>query len=110
GGGEAVVSTLFVTASVRGSIADYVQAIVTVYWLIILAYILLGWMEMFGARIPYSRPTTAIIGFIRDAAEPYLRIFRRFLPPMGGLDLSPIVGILVLFFVGNLVASAIRGG
>jgi uncharacterized protein YggT (Ycf19 family) len=29
---------------------------------------------------------------------------------MGGLDLSPIVGILVLFFVGNLVASAIRGG
>jgi YggT family protein len=98
-----------VEASVRSSIADYVQAIVTVYWIIIMAYILLGWVEMFGGRIPYSRATSAIIGFIREAAEPYLRIFRRFLPSMGGLDLSPIIGILVLFFVGNLVANVIRG-
>jgi len=103
------MTTALVTASVRGSIADYVEALVTVYWIIILAYILLGWVEMFGGRIPYSRATTAIIGFIREAAEPYLRIFRRILPPFGGLDLSPIIGILVLFFVGNLVAEIIRG-
>ncbi len=103
------MSGVLVLGSVRSSIADYVDALVTVYWLIILAYILLGWVEMFGGRIPYSRATTAVIGFIRDAAEPYLRIFRRFLPPIGGLDLSPIIGILVLFFVGRLVASAIRG-
>lgn len=96
-------------ATVRDSIADYVEALVTVYWIIILAYILLGWVEMFGGRIPYSRVTTAVIGFIRDAAEPYLRIFRRILPPIGGLDLSPIIGILALFFVGNLVAELIRG-
>lgn len=94
--------------SVRSSIADYVQALVTIYWIIILAFILISWVEMYG-RIPYNRTTTAIIGFIREAAEPYLRIFRRILPPMGGLDLSPIIGILVLFFVGNLVSSAIRG-
>lgn len=97
-----------VLGSVRSSIADYVQALVTIYWIIILAYILISWIEMFG-RIPYSRATTMIIGFIRDAAEPYLRLFRRILPPMGGLDLSPIIGILVLFFVGNLLSSAIRG-
>ena len=103
------MTATLMTASVRGSIADYVEALVTVYWIIILAYILLGWVEMFGGRIPYSRVTTAIIGFIREAAEPYLRIFRRILPPFGGLDLSPIIGILVLFFVGNLVAEIIRG-
>jgi uncharacterized protein YggT (Ycf19 family) len=97
------------TGSVRTTIADYVDALVTVYWIIILAWILLGWVEMFGGRIPYSRVTTAIIAFIRDAAEPYLRLFRRVLPPMGGFDLSPIVGILVLFFVGRLVSNAIRG-
>jgi YggT family protein len=96
-------------ATVRGSIADYVQALVTVYWIIILAYILLGWVEMFGGRIPYSRVTSAVVGFIREAAEPYLRIFRRILPPFGGLDLSPIIGIFVLIFVGNLVAGIIRG-
>ncbi|MFL5847111.1 MAG: YggT family protein [Solirubrobacteraceae bacterium] len=98
-----------IAATVRDSVADYVQALVTVYWLIILAYILLGWLEMFNARIPYSRVTSAVIGFIRDAAEPYLRLFRRFIPPFGGLDLSPIFGILALFFVGNLLASVIRG-
>jgi uncharacterized protein YggT (Ycf19 family) len=100
---------MILAASVRDSIADYVQALVTVYWIIILAYILLGWVEMFGGRIPYSRTTTAIIGFLRDAAEPYLRLFRRILPPVGGLDLSPIIGILVLFFVGRVVADAVRG-
>jgi len=100
---------MIVAATVRDSIADFVQALVTVYWLIILAYILLGWIEMFGGRIPYSRATSAVIGFIRDAAEPYLRIFRRILPPLGGLDLSPIIGIIALFLVGNLVANIIRG-
>lgn len=98
-----------ILATVRDDIADYVQALVTVYWIIILAYVLLSWVETFGGRIPYSRPTSAIVGFIRDAAEPYLRIFRRILPPFGGLDLSPIIGIFVLIFVGNLVAGLIRG-
>lgn len=100
---------MILEASVRGSIADYVQALITVYWIIILAYILLSWVEMFGARIPYSRPVSAIIAFIKDAAEPYLNLFRRILPPFGGLDLSPIIAILVLFFAGNLVANLIRG-
>jgi uncharacterized protein YggT (Ycf19 family) len=98
-----------ISASVRSSIADYVEALVTVYWIIILAWILLSWIEMFGGRIPYNRATSAVIAFVRDAAEPYLRLFRRILPPFGGLDLSPIIGILVLFFVGRVVSDAIRG-
>lgn len=98
-----------ILATARESIADYVQALVTVYWIILIAYILLGWVEMFGARIPYSRATSAIIGFIREASEPYLRIFRRILPPFGGLDLSPILAIFALFIGGNLIADLIRG-
>lgn len=101
--------SVLILGTVRDSIADYVQALVTVYWIILMAYILLGWLEMFNARIPYSRATSAVIGFIREAAEPYLRIFRRILPPFGGLDLSPIIAILVLFFGGNLIAEIIRG-
>ena len=98
-----------IVADARGTIADYIEALVTVYWIIILAYILLGWVEMFGGRIPYSRTTSAIIGFLRDASEPYLNLFRRILPPVGGLDLSPIIAILVLFFVGRVVTNAVRG-
>jgi YggT family protein len=98
-----------ILATARETVADYVQALVTVYWIILIAYILLGWMEMFNARIPYHRVTSAIIGFIREASEPYLRIFRRILPPFGGLDLSPIIAIFVLFIGGNLIADLIRG-
>ena len=98
-----------VEATVRSSIADYVLALVTVYWIIIIAWILLSWIQLLNARIPYSRVTTAIIGFIRDASEPYLRLFRRIIPPIGGIDLSPIVALLVLRFVGVAIANAIRG-
>ena len=98
-----------IVADARGTIADYIDALITVYWIIILAYILLGWVEMFGGRIPYSRTTSAIIGFLRDAAEPYLNLFRKILPPVGGFDLSPIIAILVLFFVGRIVGDVVRG-
>jgi uncharacterized protein YggT (Ycf19 family) len=104
------MTALLLLASARDSIADYVSALVTVYWIIILAYILVGWLEAFGARIPYSRATSAVIGFLRSASEPYLGLFRRILPPMGGIDFSPIVAILVLVFVGGIVSDAIRPG
>ena len=61
-----------------------------------------------GLRIPYSRASDAILGFLRDVCEPYLRIFRRILPSFGGLDFSPIIGIIVLQVAGNLVSTAIR--
>ena len=102
------MSTLLL-ASVRGSIADYVGALFGVYWIIILAYVVFSWVQMMGARIPYHRWLTAVMGFVNEVSEPYLRIFRRLLPPMGGLDLSPMIGIFVLILGGRLLSDAIRG-
>jgi len=48
-------------------------------------------------RLPYSVWVRRISDFLRDVCEPYLRIFRRILPPLGPLDLSPVVAILALF-------------
>lgn len=104
-----MTTAVLILGDARGKIADYVQALVTVYWIIIFAYILSQWYLSFGGRVPYSRWISALLGFLRDVSEPYLRIFRRILPQLGPLDLSPIVAILVLFIVGNVVSSAIRG-
>lgn len=93
----------------RSTVADYVDALFFVYIIVIFAYILTGWLFATGIRIPYSRATDAVLGFLRDVTEPYLRIFRRILPPFGGLDLSPILALLVLYFVRSLIVSAIRG-
>ncbi|MGD0385148.1 MAG: YggT family protein [Solirubrobacteraceae bacterium] len=94
--------------NVRVTIADFVVALTWVYTLVIFAYILTSLAFTAGLRIPYSRASNAILGFLRDVCEPYLRLFRRFLPSFGGLDFSPIVGIILLQVAGTLAARAIR--
>jgi YggT family protein len=98
-----------VLATVREDIANYVYAIFVVYTLLIIAYILSSLYFAFGGRLPYSRWSSAVLGFLRDVCEPYLSLFRRFIPPLGPLDLSPIIAILLLQFVGRIVYSIIAG-
>jgi len=93
----------------RVTVADFLAALVTVYSLIIFSYVLLSLIFSFGVRVPYSRWSDAVLGFLRDVCEPYLRIFRRFIPMIGPLDISPIVALLVLQIVGNIVVSAVHG-
>jgi YggT family protein len=98
-----------ILATFRDNVATYVLAVCQVYTVLIIAYILSSLFFAFGGRVPYARWSSALLGFLRDVCEPYLSIFRRFIPSIGALDLSPIVAILVLNFAGNLVASALRG-
>jgi uncharacterized protein YggT (Ycf19 family) len=98
-----------VLATAREEIANYVQAVFYVYTLLIIAYILSSLFFAFGGRVPYARWSSAILGFLRDVCEPYLSIFRRFIPPIGPLDLSPIIGILLLNIVGSILANLIAG-
>jgi YggT family protein len=98
-----------VLATFREDVADYVQAVFYVYTLLIIAYILSSLFFAFGGRVPYSRWFSALVGFLRDVCEPYLSIFRRFIPPLGPLDLSPVIGIILLNIVGGIIVSLIRG-
>jgi YggT family protein len=93
----------------RVDIANYVNALFEVYILLIFIYILLNLMFSFGMRIPYSRWSDAILGFLRDVCEPYLRIFRRFIPSVGMFDFSPIIAIFVLYFLDRIITGAIQG-
>jgi YggT family protein len=98
-----------VLATFREDLASYVYAVFVVYTLLIIAYILTSLFFAFGGRVPYSRPINAVLSFLRDVCEPYLSIFRRFIPPLGPLDLSPVIGIFLLQFVGVLVRNLIHG-
>jgi YggT family protein len=100
---------VFVLADVRDEIAGYVGAIFLVYTLLIIAYILSSMFFAFGGRVPYSRWSSAILGFLRDVCEPYLGFFRRFIPPLGPIDLSPIVAIFVLNIIARIVTGIIAG-
>ena len=96
-------------AVTRGDVADFLSAVILVYALLIIIYVLLSLVFSLGVRVPYNRVTDTLLGFLRDVCEPYLRIFRRFMPMIGPLDISPIVAILVLQIGGGLIVSAIRG-
>lgn len=99
----------FILADAREDVAGYIETLATVYTILIIAYILSTLIFAAGGRVPYARWSSWLLGFLRDVSEPYLRIFRRFIPPLGPLDLSPIVAIIVLNVVAGIVASLIRG-
>jgi YggT family protein len=100
---------VLVEASTRSDVAGYVQTLVFVYTILIVAYILSSMFFQVGGRLPYSRGLNAVMTFLRDVCEPLLRIFRRVIPPLGPLDLSPMVAIVVLNVAGAIVANLIQG-
>lgn len=95
-------------ALTRGDIADYVSALLFVYFVLIIANVVLSWVQQFRP-IPYNLPLRAVLGFIEDTTNPFLNLFRSFIPRIGPLDISPIVAILVLSIGGGLVVELIRG-
>jgi YggT family protein len=96
-------------ALTRIDIANYLDALFTVYILLIFVYILFNLMFSLGVRPPYARWSDAVLGFLRDVCEPYLRLFRRLIPPIGMFDFTPMIAIIVLYFVRTLVVNAIHG-
>jgi YggT family protein len=99
-----------VLATARVEIADYLSALIYVYTLLILAHIVVQWLLAFGMRVPYSRASSAVLGFLRDICEPFLRLFRRLIPSFGAIDLSPIIAIIVLGIVNRVVVEGIIHG
>jgi len=99
--------TLF--AITRNNIGDYVDALFLVYIIIIFVYLLTNLMLGMGLRLPYSRWSDAILNFLRDVSEPYLRIFRRIIPTVGMFDFSPVLAIFVLYILRLVVHSLITG-
>ena len=84
--------------SVTSQVMALVNVFVSVYSLIIFLYVLSSWIPL-----PYNRTLNRVRRFLSDACDPYLRLFRRVLPSLGGIDLSPIVAVLVLYVGGRLV-------
>jgi YggT family protein len=84
------------------SIQSFVNVFIGVYILLIFAYIITSWI-----RLPYSPWLNRIQRFLYDVCEPYLRLFRRFLPSLGPLDLSPIVAVFVLIILNQVIVAVL---
>jgi len=96
-------------ALTRGNVADYVSALIVVYVILIFIRI----VASFVPRMPYNPYLRAVLDFAFEVTDPYLNFFRRFLPPLGGggfaLDLSPMIGLIVLFVAQRVLVDLIAG-
>ncbi len=93
----------------RNDVADYVGALFVVYVILIVIRI----VASFVPRMPYNPYLRAVLDFAQEVTDPYLNFFRRFIPALGGggfaLDLSPMIGLIVLFVARALIVGAIEG-
>ena len=97
---------VLLAAVTRDDVATYVNAIFIVYIILIFCRILMSYLP----RVPYSVPLRAVMDFISETTDPYLNIFRRFIPPIGGgFDLSPVVATFVLLIIQGILVTLIAG-
>ncbi len=102
-------ASVFLLALTRNDVADYVSALFLVYIVLILIRVLISWIP----RMPYNPTLRKVLDFVTETTDPYLNLFRRIIPPLGrggfGLDLSPMIGLIVLFILQAIVVNLISG-
>ncbi|HEX2588887.1 MAG TPA: YggT family protein [Gaiellales bacterium] len=81
---------------------NFLTALYYVYTILIFLYILMSWVQL-----PYNVWIGRVRTFLHDTVEPYLGVFRRIIPPLGGLDLSPIVALIVLQLIYRVLATVL---
>ncbi|HVR13512.1 MAG TPA: YggT family protein [Gaiellaceae bacterium] len=91
-------------ADTISTVESFVDVFIGVYILLILAFIIMSWV-----RLPYSVWLNRIQRFLYDICDPYLRVFRRFVPPLGPLDLSPMLAVIVLIVLQQIIHAVLGG-
>ena len=80
-----------------------VSTVITIYVWLLIAQAVLSWLVAFGIVNRYNRVVATIGDFLWRITEPLLRPIRRVIPDLGGIDISPVILILLLWFLRNLM-------
>lgn len=82
-----------------------ISLILNIIWWVFLVMIIMSWLISFNVINTRNNVVAAVWRALNQVTEPILRPIRRILPPMGGLDLSPIVVFIIIFFLQQLIAN-----
>ncbi|HEY1431377.1 MAG TPA: YggT family protein [Stellaceae bacterium] len=80
-----------------------VSTVISIYIWLLIAQAVLSWLVAFGIVNRYNRVVATIGDFLWRVTEPLLRPIRRVLPDLGGIDISPVILILLLWFLRDLM-------
>ena len=82
---------------------NLVSTVISIYVWLLIAQAVLSWLVAFGIVNRYNRVVATIGDFLWRITEPLLRPIRRVIPDLGGIDISPVILILLLWFLRNLM-------
>jgi YggT family protein len=82
---------------------QFISYVLQLYVYVLIAAAVLSWLVAFNVVNPRTPIVSAIGQFLYAITEPVLRPIRRMLPNMGGIDISPIIVILVIFFIQSVI-------
>ena len=81
----------------------FISYLITLYVYIIIAGAVMSWLIAFNVINPYNQFVRSIWQGLNALTEPVLRPIRRRMPDLGGIDISPLVLILILFFIQSVI-------
>jgi YggT family protein len=76
-------------------------ALLDLYWWVIIIAVIISWLVGFGVINTYNQFARAVVRALHALTEPVFAPIRRIIPPMGGLDLSPLIVLFIIFFLRN---------
>ncbi len=79
------------------------DTLITLYVWILIASAILSWLVAFNVVNPHNQVVRSVGEFLWRVTEPVLAPLRRILPNLGGIDISPVILIIALYFIRNLV-------
>jgi YggT family protein len=82
-----------------GALRDLVIVVLNLYTYVIIAAVIVSWLVGFGVINTYNQIARIIVRALHALTEPVFGPIRRIIPPMGGLDLSPLIALLLIFFL-----------
>src|SRR5688500_8952497 len=92
------------------AILQTLSFILNIVWWIFLIMIILSWLISFNVLNTRNQFVASVWRVLNQITEPILKPIRRLMPPMGGLDLSPLIVVVIIFFLQNVSSNFARTG
>ena len=85
------------------AVVELILAVIDIYKWVVIAQAVMSWLIAFNVVNPRNRFVAMLAEFLYRVTEPVLRPIRNFMPNLGGIDISPIIVILIIIFIQSVI-------
>ena len=90
------------------ALANLIDTVLTLYIIILLASVIMSWLVSFRVLNTQNQVVYTLIRVLHRITEPPLRPIRKIIPNLGGLDISPAILVIIIYFIRDIIVDNIR--